>query len=108
MITVLQANIQSWRKNRYLFEISLPNHNNPDVILLNEVGQFNTIKLSGYNVLQKDLLWKSGVAILIKKCFTYVELPVNEENFLAIKLMTNYGPIIITTAHTAPRISNIL
>ena len=107
-ITVLQINIRNWDKNKYLLQVELPN-TNPDIILVNETGKTknNNVKLTGYRSIFKSLDINSGVAILIKYDFQFYEIPVVDNNTIAIKLMTNMGPILISTSYVPPRVKTL-
>ena len=106
MLTILQINIRCWNSNRYVFQSSLCNYN-PQIIIVNELGTCNNMRLSGYSGIYKNLQPFSGVAIFISNSFQYTELHINDINTLAIKLYTNFGPIIISTSYIPPRIDNI-
>ena len=102
--TLLQVNIRNWKQNKYLLSVSLPEHN-PDILLLNELGATNeqTVKLFGYNAIEKSVEAFSGVAILIKKQLSFQDIPLKEPNIIAIKINTSLGPLIICTAYIPPR-----
>lgn len=102
-IVIEQINIRSFFKNRYLLSCSL-HLNSPDVILLNETNAYNkTIKLLGYNTIQKCPELHDGVAILVKKSISFYEIPTHDTSSLAIKINTSIGPILIYTHYSPPR-----
>ena len=100
----MQYNIQHWFNNRYIFNVELSSHS-PEVILLNEISTppDTKPKLLGYQCLHKSSGPNSGVAIFIKNHIEYENIPLDDDNTLAIKLSTNIGKIIITTSYIPPR-----
>ena len=108
-ITILQVNIQSWKANNYILKCSLSNHN-PDVILLNEISTSTNIvpKIYGYKSLHKCAEPYSGVAVFVKSHlqFHFIEFETDGD-LIAIKLFTVFGPIIIATSYTPPRIPSL-
>lgn len=103
-IKIFHVNIRSFRSNKYALMIELSNFN-PDVVLLNETGNrpdFH-IKLQGFNSINKSNGAFSGVAILIKQSLSFEYVFTSETNVLAIKLHTQLGPILISTAYSPPR-----
>ena len=104
MTTIVQVNIQLWNKNKYLLQCEFSNLN-PDIILINEVGipSHQIVKMSTYNTISNAIDLYSGAAILIKKGIRFENIELKNPNILAIKIQTNMGPIIISTAYIAPR-----
>lgn len=103
-ITILQINIRSWKNNRYTLLTEMCNYN-PDILLINETGNDPAfrIKMQGYTTIEKSEGKFSGVAILIKHSLSYENVITADMETLAIKLLTTFGPIIISTAYTPPR-----
>lgn len=100
---IMQLNIRSFHKNKYLLATTLHSYS-PDVILLNETNTLkNNIRLLGYNTIQQCHELHNGVAILIKKSVKYFEIPTHDNASLAIKIHTSIGPIIIYTHYSPPR-----
>ena len=106
MLTVMQINIRCWKTNRYVLSTSLCD-TNPDIILINETGESENIYLQGYQSIQKSNTKYSGVAILISKSIQFTEIPLIDDNVLAIKILTSEGPMHILTAYSPPRESTI-
>ena len=101
-LTILQLNIKCWKNNRYLLKCELCNHQ-PDIILINEIGDVSNIKLQGYTSMSSVLGPFSGVGILIRSGLTFYPIPLTNANILTIKLITTLGTIIIATAYIAYR-----
>ena len=104
MLRVLQINIKSWRKYKYNLSVELSNHN-PDVILLNELSIPNDfqVQLNNYHSISQCQGNFTGVSILIRNNLSFQEIPFIHEKIIAIKVFTNTGPIIISTAYIPPR-----
>ena len=79
----------------------------PDVVLVNETGQCDVVRLSGYSSITSSLGAFSGVAILVSKKFPFIEIPCLDDNFLAVKILTSIGYVVFATVYSAPRIDNI-
>ena len=107
-LSIMQVNIKCWKNNKYALSIEISNHN-CDLILLNETGVpcNETIHLRGYNVIHKSQGVYRGVAILIRNSITFRELPVADPDTLAVKVLTNFGPIIFCTSYIPPRVSTL-
>ena len=101
-LTILQVNIKCWKNNRYLLECELCNHQ-PDIILINEIGDVSNIKLQGYTSMSSALGLFLGVGILIRSGLIFYSIPLTSDNILAIKLITTIGTIIIASAYIAYR-----
>ena len=100
---IQQFNIRHWYRNRYTYEIDLCNFS-PDILLLNETSCIeNNIKLRGFKVYQKCVGLYSGVAILVRNNVSHFELPSFEPNTLAIKVLTEFGPLVVVTMYVPPR-----
>ena len=107
-ITLMQININSWKRNKYLLELSAWELQ-ASIILINELNcdKSTSIKLNGYKILTKSISQKSGVAIAIRYNITFSEIPIKDPNSLAIKINTSLGPLIIMTSYIPPRINYI-
>ena len=103
-ITILHINIRNWNKNKYTLSVEINNHN-PEIILVNETGKANEkqLKLLGYEVLNVDNISNHGAAIFIKENINYELIRTKDEGTLAIKILTNFGHIVIATAYSPPR-----
>ena len=101
-LAILQINIKCWKNNKYLLECELCNHQ-PDIILINEIGEVSDIKLQDYASMNSALGLFSGVCILIRSGLTFYPVPLTNANILTIKLITTLGTIIIATAYVAYR-----
>ena len=101
---ILQANVQCWNTKRYPFQVELSNHN-PDIILLNEINlpEDSVIKIPNYKSITRPLGEFNGSAILIRRDISFQEIHLNHNKFIAIKISTNTGPIIICTTYIPPR-----
>ena len=107
-LTILQINIQSYFKNRYLLELAATEYN-VDVILINELNcnKFAKISLLGYKIITKAIDINSGSAIAVRNNIPFTEIPISDNNSLAIKIMTSIGPLVILTAYIPPRTNYI-
>ena len=103
-ITIFHINIRNWNKNKYTLQVEISNYN-PEVILINETGitKYNQLKLLGYTSLGKSNIANHGVAIFIKDNIKFELINTKEEGTLAIKMSTNFGPVIISTIYSPPR-----
>ena len=90
---IQQFNIRHWYRNRYTYEIDLCNFS-PDILLLNETSCIENKKCVGLY---------SGVAILVRNNVCHFELPSFEPNTLAIKVLTEFGPLVVVTMYVPPR-----
>ena len=107
-LIILQLNIQNWHKNKYLLQVDLPN-NRPDILLINETSTQPNDKVSipGYNSISNSMGQYTGTAILIKNHLLFEIIPLLDTSILAIKLQTNCGPLIVSTAYVPPRIKTL-
>ena len=104
-LCIMQVNIQSWNKNKYLLELET-SYNNVDIILINETNSEN-IKIKGYKTIFKHASNYSGVAIAVRNHIETTEIPIMDNNTLAIKIKTKLGPLAIITSYIPPRIDYI-
>ena len=104
-LKIVQVNIRNWKVNKYFLQCELPNVN-PDVILVNETGIVpgDRIKLQGFRAVWSSLVANSGVAILVRTHIPFSEIPLRDDNTLAVRVMTGIGPMIICTAYIPPRL----
>lgn len=106
-VTIVQHNVLAWTATR-----SNELHNtyqtiDPDIILINAHGlkEEERMKLFQYNIYQRNTHneHNAGTAIAIKRNIRHVIIDDLEEDFLAIKLTTTQGPLIIATGYQPPR-----
>ena len=102
--TVVQINIRSYNYNKYLLNLEI-NRCNADIILLNETGTIynNNIKILGYNFIAINNTDKDGIAIIYKKDINIEHVYFENKDILAIKINSNFGPILIATTYSPPR-----
>ena len=103
-ITIYHINIRNWNKNKYPLSVDITNYN-PEVILLNETGaaSIQQLKLQGYNCTTTNNTAHHGATIFIKENIIYEVIPTYEEGTIAVKILTNFGYIIISTIYCPPR-----
>ena len=103
-LIIYQVNIRNFTKLQYTLATEISNYN-PDVILLNEtaLNPLSHPKIPGYKGVMKSHGQYSGVAIFIKIHLLYEYIHVDDDNSLAIKLMSEVGPIVIATNYCPPR-----
>ena len=101
---ILQVNVRCWQTNKYPFTVELSNYN-PEIILLNEINlpENSNIKLHNFHSITKAFGNFNGSAILIRKDISFQEIPLKNNKFIAIKIITSLGPLIISTAYIPPR-----
>ena len=101
---ILQINIQNFKKNKYPLSIEI-SHENPDIILLNETGSVSQhhLKLPGFKTVSTHLDNYDGIAIMSKLDLPVEHLYFDNEDLLAIKIHSSFGPIIIATTYSPPR-----
>lgn len=106
MITILQHNVRNWATNKYELYNTYRTID-PDVILINEHSLKNNarIKLFNYDTYQTNKANEQhdGVAIAIKRNFKHRLIDSFTDEFLAIKVDTTIGEIIIATVYLPPR-----
>ena len=107
-IKILQANIQSWASNRYTLLCSL-SESNPDIILLNEISIPKDVKpkINGYDCYFNCQERFTGYAIFVKYSIKHFFFDLNNDNIGAVKIFTNVGPLIVSTAYIPPRFNCI-
>lgn len=100
-------NVNGWNKKATVFG-NLIRHIDPDIIAISEHGLDVTsihIKVHGYNILQKNDSKErfDGVALGIKHGLRYKEVPDLEEAYLAVKIETTIGELVIAVGYQPPR-----
>lgn len=105
-IKVLQHNVLNWRTNKEALILNYTKHN-PDILLLNSHGlkTRETLKIPGYHSWKVNYTQENndGSAILIKHGIQYKLIDDFDTDFIAIKIDTVWGPIIIATTYLPPR-----
>ena len=101
-LKLIQYNVRHWTNGRHLTENWILNAERPDVILLNETSIINSqmIKIVGYHSYTSTQGPHYGSAILIKRNITHTKIDTHLDSFLAIKIQTQAGPIIISTTYS--------
>jgi len=105
VLTIVQANVRSFFNIRNIFYDFL-DRECPDVVLLNSTSITNSyaIKHFGYTSRQSRNGWFVGSCILVKSTlhFEFISPPFIHPDFMAVKLFTQQGPIMIATAYIRP------
>ena len=105
MLKIVQVNVRHFYNNRNLIYDFLQQED-PDVALFNSTAIINNYKIRyyGYTSRQSADGAHRGVAILIKSTFKHSFLTdyFNHPDFLAVKVTTLTGPLIISTAYIRP------
>lgn len=105
-ITILQHNVRNWNINKFAYYTTYQPID-PDIILLNEHGVTNNIQIAifNYDVYQtnKKNECNDGVTIAIKKNIKHKLIDNFMQEFLALKVETTIGELIIGTAYLPPR-----
>lgn len=106
-ITIVQHNVLAWTYARRNELNNIYQTIDPDVILINAHGmkEEQRMKLFQYNIYQKNTMNEhhSGVAIAIKRTIKHTVIDDLEEDFLAVKISTTLGELIIATGYLPPR-----
>ena len=102
---IIQFNVRSYWGIRNAIRNYI-NDEKPDVLLLNSTGVTNggTIKHPGYTSRQSPDGQHQGVAILVRTSnkHEYLTGVFLNHSFLAVKVHTTLGPIIVATAYARP------
>lgn len=105
-LTIIQHNVRNWSSNKYIYYNAYKSID-PDIILINEHGMRNSnqIKLFNYDTYQtnKKNEKNDGVAIAVKKTIKHRLIDDFIQEFLAVKIETTLGEIIIATTYLPPR-----
>ena len=105
MLKVVQVNVRHFYNNRH-FIYDFLTQENPDVALLNGTAIINGFKIRhyGYTSRQSADGEHRGICILIKSSFKHHFLTefFNHPDFLAVKIFTSTGPLIVSTAYIRP------
>lgn len=110
-IKIIQHNVLAWTAPRKFELYNVYRNINPDVILINAHGvkDEQRIKLFDYNVYQRNTQNElhAGVAIAVKRSIRHEIIDDLEEDYLAIKVTTSTGPLLIATGYQPPRRPNL-
>ena len=105
MLNIVQLNVRSYWNLRYVV-FDYIEHKKPDIILLNSIGITNnhTIKHYGYTSRQTANGAHQGVCILVNHTYKHEFLTdtFQHHSFLAVKVHTHHGPVIVATAYVNP------
>lgn len=106
-IKIIQHNVLAWTFERRNELYNIYRSLDPDIILLNAHGRKDTerIKLFNYNVYQRNVQNENnaGVAIAIKRNVEHEIIDDLDDDFLAVKIITTTGPLIVSTGYLPPR-----
>ena len=102
--TVVQINIKNFYKNKYILTLEI-SRTKPDIILMNETGRVynNNLKLPGYKTTAINTVEYDGIAILSKNELEIEHVFFENNDLLAIRIKSNFGPVIIATTYSPPR-----
>lgn len=110
-LKIIQHNVLAWTYNRRNELYNVYREIDPDIVLINAHGmkESQRIKMFNYNVYQRNHLDENnaGVAIAIKRNIQHNIMDDLEEDYLAAKVMTNLGPLIIASGYQPPRLPHI-
>ena len=105
MLTIVQANVRSFFSIRNIFYDFLEQER-PDVVLLNSIAITNGYRIRhyGYTSRQTGDGLHVGSCILIKSTltFNFVNIPFTHPDFMAVRIFTPQGPIILSTTYIRP------
>ena len=104
-LKIILHNVLTWTSDRGNEYTNYYNREQPDIILINEVGNNKKVKIFNYNIHEKNHLneWHAGVAIAVRKDVRYQLLDDFADDILGVKLQTSKGPINIITHYSPPR-----
>ena len=106
-LKIIQHNTLKWTRNRRNELSNYFQKEDTDMILLNSTGipDEDRIRIFMYNVYQKnkDDEENDGASIAIKRNINHQLIDDFASNFLAVKIDTSKGPIIVATTYNPPR-----
>ena len=104
-LKIILQNVNTWTKNRGNELNNYYNREQPDVILINDIGTNSNVKIFNYNVHVKNFQNEqyAGVAIAVRKDIRYQILDDFIDDILGIRILTLRGPINILTHYSPPR-----
>lgn len=110
-LSVLQHNVLSWTFSRRYELYNTYREIDPDVILINahSLKDGQRIKIFNYDVYQTNHLneHNAGAAIAVRKNLKHQIWDDLEEDYLAIKVLTPTGHLIIATGYQPPRLPHL-
>lgn len=105
-LTIIQHSVRDWSANKHAYYYTYQSID-PDIILINEHGvkNGNQIKIFNYNIYQsnKSNEKNDGVAIAVKKTMKHRLIDDFMQEFIATKIETTVGEIIIAVTYLPPR-----
>ena len=111
-LNITYANVQTWTEVKNSALTAYLTKNNPDVILMADIGKTNQnkpIKLFQYLVFatNKNNENSAGVALAVKKGLKFKILDNFDHDTIGVQIQTKSGPLIIMTNYSPPRHRNI-
>ena len=104
-LKVIMHNVNTWTPARENELSNCFNREQPDIILINDIGNNHKIKIFNYNVHTKNFQNElhARVAIVVWKNIRYHILDDFIDDILGIRILTIRGPINIITHYSPPR-----
>ena len=103
-LKIILQNVNTWTKNRGNELSNYYNREQPDVILINDIGTNTNVKIFNYvHVKNFQNEQYAGVAIAVHKDIRYQILDDFINDILGIRILTLRGPINILTHYSPPR-----
>ena len=104
-LKIILQNVNTWTKNRGNELSNYYNREQPDVILINDIGTNSNVKILNYNVHVKNFQNEqyAAVAIAVRRDIRYQILDSFIDYILGIRILTLRGPINILTHYSPPR-----
>ena len=108
-LRIILQNVNTWTNNRGNELSNYYNREQPDLILINDIGTNYNVKIFSYNVHVKNFQNEqhAGVAIAVRKNIRYQILDDFINDILSVHILTLRGPINILT-HYSPTRRNYL
>ena len=104
-LKLILHNVNTWTPARVNELSNYFNREQPDIILINDIGNNNNIKIFNYNVHTKNFQNElhAGVAVAVRENIRYHILDDFIDNILGVRILTIRGPINIITHCSPPR-----
>ena len=106
-LKIVQENVLKWTYQRKNELSNLYMRINPGVILLNSTGmkEPERIKIFNYNIYQRNIYNEdsAGIAIGVRKGLRHQIVDDFSEDYLAVRIETTKGQVIIGTTYRPPR-----
>ena len=111
-LKITYANVQTWTEDKNNSLIAYLTKNNPDIILMTDIGKTNQnkpIKIYQYLVFatNKSNENSAGSALAVKKGLQFKILNNFENDTIGVQVQTHTGPLIIMTNYSPPRHRNL-